>query len=212
MNVSVLSRFFALLTVAADAGVLVALVVAALAPTSPRARARFERLRTAVTPYALPLAWAVALTCTLGSLYYSEMAHFMPCELCWYQRIGMYPLAVILGIATVRRDLSIRRYVVPLTLLTSVISVYHYLLQRLPSITSLSCDPTNPCTVTWVWQFHFISIPFMALSGFGAITALLALARPNRAEALQGPDDERSGRGRTEDDLVTVAPAPDSGS
>lgn len=212
MNVSAVSRFFALLTVAADASVLVALVVVALAPTSPQARQRLERLRTAVTPYALPLAWAVALTCTLGSLYYSEVAHFTPCKLCWYQRIGMYPLAVILGIAALRRDLSIRRYAVPLALLTAVISSYHYLLQRFPTITSVSCDPTAPCTVTWVWQLHFISIPFMALSGFAFISVLLGLVRPNRAGVTEGPDQERSDRGRTEVDFVSAAPAPDGGS
>ena len=97
MNVTVFSRFFALLTVTADVIVLLALLLTALSPWSDASRDRFQRFRDFFGPHAVLLAWLVALTCTLGSLYYSERAHFIPCKLCWYQRIGMYPLVVILG-------------------------------------------------------------------------------------------------------------------
>jgi disulfide bond formation protein DsbB len=107
------------------------------------------------------------------------VANFVPCKLCWFQRIAMYPLAVILGVAAFKKDHSVLRYAVPVAAIGASISTYHYLLERFPQMAwSASCDPTAPCTVVWIWQFHFISIPFMAPSGFAAIVALLLWARP----------------------------------
>jgi disulfide bond formation protein DsbB len=136
---------------------------------------------------SLFLALVVALVATLGSLYYSEVANFPPCELCWYQRIAMYPLVVILGIAAVRRDFAVRRYVIPLVAIGAAISVYHYQLERFPSQTSLSCAADVPCTTVWVWRFHYISIAFMALSAFALIAALLLLGPGSKQDAF---DDE----------------------
>lgn len=88
----------------------------------------------------------------------------------------MYPLAIVLGIAAWRTDYQIRRYVLPLVSIGGLVSIYHYLIERFPSLSgSASCDPTAPCTTVWVWQFDFISIPFMALSGFAAIAILMYL-------------------------------------
>ena len=67
-----------------------------------------------------------------GSLYFSEVADFMPCTLCWYQRIAMYPLVLLLGIAAFRRDRAIRLYVVPLAVVGAAISIYHYLYRVVP--------------------------------------------------------------------------------
>jgi disulfide bond formation protein DsbB len=121
-----------------------------------------------------------------GSLYFSEVANYTPCPLCWYQRIAMYPLVVILGIAALRSDLAVRRYVLPLVAIGSVISIYHYQLERFPSQTSVACSADVPCTVVWIWRFHYISIPFMALSAFALIAALLLLGAAPEA----GPEDE----------------------
>ena len=182
----VMSRFLALLTIAANLAVLGALVLLVSARRSPGAARIKADIRELLSVYALPFAALVALTATLGSLYYSEVANFVPCKLCWYQRIAMYPLALILGIAAVRRDLSIRRYVVPVVGVGAALSIFHYLIQRFPTLsTSGTCDPTAPCTSTWVWQFHYISIPFMALSGFALIAALLLLA-PRETEPDEG--------------------------
>jgi len=158
-----MSLFFALLTVVAQVGTF-AIAVSA-------------RVRELVRPTALPIAWLVAAVATAGSLYYSEVVGFVPCVLCWYQRIAMYPLSAILAVAALRRDTLVWRYALPLTLVGGVISVYHYQLERFPTQSSVACDADVPCTVTWVWQFHYISIPMMALTGFVAITALLLLAR-----------------------------------
>ena len=67
-----------------------------------------------------------------GSLYFSEVAHFVPCRLCWYQRIAMYPLVLLLGIATLRRDVGIRLYAIPLAAIGAAVSIYHVQLERFP--------------------------------------------------------------------------------
>jgi len=169
-------NFLALLTILADLAIVTALVLA----LGGRLSAALARARTsavdAVRPVALPLAAIVAIVATVGSLWFSEGANFLPCKLCWYQRIAMYPMAVLLPIAVVRRDdARIRPYAWTLAGIGAVISTYHYLVERFPSLESSSCDPTNPCSLVWVWRFHFISIPFMAGSAFVLIAVLLAV-------------------------------------
>jgi len=175
MNVDTMATLFALLTVIAIAAVI---AIALLAVAS---RDGFSSTKDAVWetlgPSALWLAFLVALTATLGSLYLSEVAHFVPCKLCWYQRIAMYPLVPILAIAAWKRDFSVVRYVVPLAVIGAAISIYHYQLERFPSQASVSCSADAPCTVVWIWKFHFVSIPLMALSGFALIVALVLVAR-----------------------------------
>lgn len=130
----------------------------------------------AVRPLLLPSAAVVALVATLGSLYLSEIAGFEPCVLCWYQRIAMYPLPVILGIAAVRQDAAVRRYAQPLAVIGLGIAAYHYLIQAFPSLDSGTCDLGVPCGARYIELFGFVSIPFMAGAGFLFIVAALALA------------------------------------
>lgn len=183
MDVAAFSKFFALLSIAAATVAVATVSLMVAARFSPTTRAFDRKLKERYASEALWFAWLVATTSTLGSLYYSEVANFLPCKLCWYQRIAMYPLTVILGIAAFKRDGAVRKYVLPLASIGAVISAYHYLLERFPSLEgAVSCDPTNPCTLVWVWEFHFISIPFMALSGFAAITAVLVWSRSKEAD------------------------------
>jgi disulfide bond formation protein DsbB len=170
--------FFALLTVVALAGV-VALNALRLAAHSDGAGGR---LLHTVASAALPLAWLVALTCTLGSLYFSEVANFEPCKLCWFQRIFMYPLAIILGIAALRRDRGIRWYALPLAGVGICLSAYHYLIERFPDLDAVSCSAATPCTFVWFEKFGFVTLPFMALSGFALILTLLTLPTPRAQE------------------------------
>lgn len=191
-----MSTVLALLTVVADLVVLGALVLALGARVSEgAARARDVAWET-VGGSGLWLAFAVATTATLGSLYFSQIAHFVPCTLCWFQRIAMYPLAIILGIAAWRRDISVWVYVLPLATIGAVISIYHYQLERFPSQASPACTVEAPCTVVWVWRFHFVSIPFMALSGFALIVTLLLIMRSVAA------------RLDTDDEAAILAPEP----
>lgn len=175
MDVDAMATLFALLTVIAIAAVI------AIALLTVAGRDGFSSTKDAVWetlgPSALWLAFLVALTATLGSLYLSEVAHFVPCKLCWYQRIAMYPLVPILAIAAWKRDVAVVRYAVPLAVIGAAISIYHYQLERFPSQASVSCSADAPCTVVWIWKFHFVSIPLMALSGFALIVALVLVAR-----------------------------------
>jgi disulfide bond formation protein DsbB len=168
--------FFALLTVVTNLFVLATVAVALAARTSKAWDDRAAAWRATLAPDAIALAAVVALVTMLGSLYLSEIAHYPPCEMCWYQRIAMYPLTILLGIAVWRRDRGIRHYVLPLTAIGAVLSIYHYQLERFPDQSSLSCSVSVPCTTVWIWKFHYISIPFMALSAFVTIATLLLIA------------------------------------
>ena len=69
---------------------------------------------------------------TVGSLIYSEVIHFEPCRLCWFQRIAMYPMAIVLLVGAIRREFQVKYYALPLTLIGLAISVYHYLMEVFP--------------------------------------------------------------------------------
>ena len=176
LNVQAFSLFFALLAICAQLFVAGAIVLLAVARFSPSVKDRARRIREYLAPAALSLAWVVAVVAVSGSLFYSEVAGYVPCTLCWYQRIAMYPLALVLGIAALKNDLSVRRYVVPLATAGALISIYHYQLQRFPGQSSFSCTASSPCSLTYVWKFHYISIPLMALSAFAIIITLVLIA------------------------------------
>ena len=173
-TVDAVSLFLGLLAVLAQISVVVLAGLAIAGRNS--ARPAYERARDEIGPRAIGLAAAVAVVCMTGSLYYSEIANFPPCKLCWYQRIAMYPLAIILPIAAVRRDLAVKPYAMVLAGIGGVISVYHMLVERFPTLESGSCDPTNPCSIIWVEPLGYLTIPTMALSGFALILTLLAYA------------------------------------
>jgi disulfide bond formation protein DsbB len=145
-----------------------------------------SELMQVVDEAALWLAFIVAAVATAGSLYFSEVANYVPCRLCWFQRIGMYPLAVILLIAAIRRDRAIRWYAMPLAAVGACVSMYHYLVEWHPRLEGDVCDPTNPCSLVWFREFGFVTLPFMALCGFAAILALLA---PSRRRELDEPEN-----------------------
>ena len=125
----------------------------------------------------LAFSWLVAVVATAGSLYYSQIRHFIPCELCWYQRIFMYPLVLILGVATYLADVRVRLYALPMVLAGGFISALHYAEQKIPGFAPTSCAATPiPCNTTYVNYYGFVTIAFMALVAFVLIAlALLAL-------------------------------------
>lgn len=128
---------------------------------------------------SLGAAWLVAAASMAGSLYLSEIAKFVPCPLCWYQRICMYPLVLLLGIASLRRDTAIRFYAIPLAATGAAISVYHSWIQAFPPKGgSAFCTLEAPCTERYVWEFGFVSIPFMALCGFVFVIVMMVAAAP----------------------------------
>lgn len=142
-------------------------------------------MRAEIASMSLLLASVVAVGATLGSLYFSEIRDFTPCELCWFQRIAMYPLAVVLPLAAWRRDVGMRLYGVVLAGIGAAISVYHYQLQLFPDQGS-SCSADAPCSFQWIEVFGFVSIPLLAFGSFALIILLLA-APPALAPSEEDP-------------------------
>ena len=130
----------------------------------------------------LYVAWLVAIIATLGSLYFSEVRHFVPCTLCWYQRILMYPLVVVLGIAAWRLDRTVWMYVLPLSVLGMGVSTFHYLEQMVPGFGAEAlCSSGVPCSGRYIEWLGFITIPFLALVAFTLITIAMATMARRRA-------------------------------
>lgn len=129
---------------------------------------------------ALPLATMIATVATAGSLAMSEIAGYVPCVLCWYQRIAMYPLVVILAVAWLRRDTQVWRTAVPIAAIGAAISAWHIAIEQRPSLAGDVCDPAAPCALKWVEEFGFLTLPTMALIGFLAVIVLSLAARDRR--------------------------------
>lgn len=178
MTVNQVTTFFATGAIVIGAGITLIWITRLLGIWSAPARRLYDSVRESFHGYGLWLGWLMAVIATLGSLYYSQVAHFIPCEYCWYQRIAMYPLAVILGIAAFRNDTAVRRYALPLASIGGVIASYHYLIQQFPDLEVGSCSIVVPCATPYFEQFGFVTIPFLALVSFAAIITVLALDRP----------------------------------
>ncbi|WP_239984683.1 disulfide oxidoreductase [Lentibacillus sediminis] len=128
--------------------------------------------------FSLYAAWLVSIVATLGSLYFSDIRGFTPCELCWYQRILMYPLSLILGIATFQNDRSVKKYVLPMAIIGSSISLFHYLEQKVPGFADIKpCANGVPCSAEYINWLGFITIPFLALIAFTLIAILMLLIK-----------------------------------
>ncbi|MDP7659470.1 MAG: disulfide bond formation protein B [Candidatus Thalassarchaeaceae archaeon] len=163
--------------------------IAAARNSEPLAEKLLE-LRNEHSQGALFLAGFVALFCMMASLYLSDVAHFIPCKLCWYQRIIMYPLAFLLLFAGFRSDFGIRVYGLALSGFGAFISIYHYQLQLNPDQHSPFCSAFESCTVQYLNNFGFMSIPLMALMGFLFIFALLLFANDSKTELDSDNNEE----------------------
>ncbi|NMM53061.1 disulfide oxidoreductase [Paenibacillus aquistagni] len=136
--------------------------------------------------YAIYFAWIVSLVATSGSLYMSEILLWEPCRLCWYQRIFMYPLVLILGIAAYRNDRSVLRYGLPMAIIGGSISIYHYMVQKVPGMAEAApCRVGIPCDSDYLDLYGWITIPLLALVAFILITVMLWTARTEVEEAVE---------------------------
>jgi disulfide bond formation protein DsbB len=111
-----------------------------------------------------------------GSLIFSEVLKFIPCELCWYQRILMYPQVVLFGVAVWKNDKNVTQYILPLSIIGLAVAVYHYLLQLNPTILPCTDEIAN-CALREFNLLGFITIPFLSILGFGAVVMLTLIAR-----------------------------------
>lgn len=131
-------------------------------------------------------AWLVAAIATAGSLWFSEAAGFPPCELCWYQRIAMYPLVVVLGIRALRphgsRDL--RTAGLALVGLGLAVNLWHVAIEAFPGLDSGSCAADVPCTVRWVEGMGTFTIPRLATVAFALVGLAILLDRTDRRDGI----------------------------
>ena len=174
--------FSSALTIIAAVGILVIVASRLTARRFVWARQVSEGLHDVSTW----LAWLVAAVSTAGSLHFSEIADYVPCRLCWFQRICMYPLAGILLVAALRRDRGVRWYALPLALAGLGVSSYHYLIEWKPALGESACSVGPSCTDVWFREFGFVTLAFMAWVGFAVIIALLFVTPPSER------DDSRS--------------------
>ena len=171
--------FFALLALLALGG-SVAVVASRLLGGAPG-----RSLLDGVAPLQLAVPALVTSVSMLGSLYFSEAVNYRPCVLCWYQRIAMYALAVVLVIAAVRKDRSIRPYATALAGIGGTISAYHWLLERWPQLDTGSCSADAPCSVPYFEVFGFVSLAFMAFCAFVTVLVFLWVVSPTSAATLE---------------------------
>ncbi|TFG88320.1 MAG: disulfide bond formation protein B [Gemmatimonadales bacterium] len=150
-------------------------LIAALA--LPGSASRLVSALTGQERHPIGWAWFVALLAMAGSLYLSEIAHLLPCSLCWYQRIAMYPLVLVLGVGLVRGDPSVWRFALPLPVVGLIIAAYHVTIQWRPSLDIGACSVGAPCSGRYLSIFGFVSIPVMAGSAFLLVIVLLLLLR-----------------------------------
>jgi disulfide bond formation protein DsbB len=177
-SVRVATDFFTVLTVLANVVVAIAIVLGIGAAFSRTVRDTIVSIAGFVgVQGALLAAWIVAVVTTAGSLYYSLHAHFIPCELCWYQRIAMYPLVVVLGVGWIRRDHRAWITAAPFVVVGAPLSLYHWLVERVPAFAeSSSCSVVAPCTAPYFEKYGFITLAWMCLSSFLLIGTLLVLS------------------------------------
>jgi disulfide bond formation protein DsbB len=196
VSVAAVQLFYALLAIAAQVAMAGVVIVWLAARASPTARAWYDDLAQLVRPNALAACFIVALLATAGSLYFSEVAGFQPCTLCWYQRIAMYPLVVVFGIAAAYRDRGIDRYAGAIAGIGALIAAYHVALEVFPGLDTGACSVTVPCTLVWFREFGYISMPVLALTAFLLILTLLSF-RPSTVpaegvEVIDASDDHGS--------------------
>lgn len=177
-DVDTANTLFTVLTLAANAAFLALALVGIAALASSGGRRFAGRVLGAIGSYARPAAAVVAVVATLGSLYYSEIAGFLPCELCWYQRICMYPLSAILVVGVLRRDRGVAWYAAPFVVVGAPLALYHWLVERVPAFSdSTSCSVFVPCSVPYFEELGYITMAFMDMSALLLIGALLVVDR-----------------------------------
>ena len=141
-------------------------------------RAPLRIVRRILWGYELWAAFLVASIATGGSLFFSEIVGFPPCELCWFQRVCMYPLSIVTLLAALAGDHRVARYLLPLPLAGAVVAVYHLLVENGVMGQSTSCLASAPggCGVKWINEFGYMTIPTLALTAFVLLLGLLAAA------------------------------------
>jgi len=126
--------------------------------------------------YVVYLAWIQSVIATAGSLFLSEIMNFPPCKLCWYQRIAMYPLTILIAVGIIRKERKLYWYVLPFSVIGLGIAFYHNLLNYhlLPDSVS-SCTAGVSCATDYFNLLGFITIPFLSFVAFLVISICMII-------------------------------------
>lgn len=170
---------------------VVLLGIAALFSTS--ARRALAALRDTFAGSELWIAFAIALAATAGSLFFSEYSSFIPCRLCWLQRIAMYPLVIILLVGAIRRDRGAAYYALAFPVIGLIIGGYHKYIEIHPEDELAGCKIGAPCSTKWIEEFGWVTIPVLAMSAFAAILTLLLFAWSSGRAATRREAAEAAG-------------------
>jgi len=143
------------------------------------------------------VSWYIALLAAwiamCGSLFFSEVLGWLPCVLCWYQRILMYPLAIMIAVGMLRRDHRLHWYVLPFSILGASVSLYHYLLVKTDWLPPPPCVAGIPCTIEYLNWFGFINIPFLALTAFLIISFMAVVSAIDGTASRHESDADTTG-------------------
>ncbi len=135
-------------------------------------------IRNFFSAYGLFLAWIIALVSMLSTLFASEILYWPVCILCWYQRIAIYPLVILLGIAAYRDEKIIISYTLPFPVIGFLFAVYQYCEQMIPNFEPIRlCTQTLPCNTIHLKLLGFITLPFLSGLACVLIFGCLYLAR-----------------------------------
>ena len=150
-----------------------------------------DRIANWLNRNSLYIALITAWVAMCGSLYFSEVRGYVPCVLCWYQRILMYPLTLVVAIGLLRRDWNLPYYVLPFSLIGLGVSTYHYLLEKTDLFAgSAACRQGVSCTTQWINWFGFVTIPFLALTAFLIISIMSVIALVNREPVAEDEEGD----------------------
>jgi disulfide bond formation protein DsbB len=140
-------------------------------------RSMSDVVRRTLEGYELWLVFLVSSIATGGSLFFSEIAGFVPCELCWFQRICMYPLTIVTLLAALANDRGVARYLLPLPFVGACVTVYHLLVENGVVKQAQACLISAPggCATKWIEEFGYVTIPTLALTGFALCFGFLLL-------------------------------------
>jgi len=149
-------------------------------------RGPLDAVRNLLWGYELWGAFVVAAIATGGSLFYSQIAGFIPCEFCWFQRLMMYPLSILTLLIAARGDNRAARYLLPLPIVGAGTSIYHILIERNVIKEPKLCSVNVPggCGINWIanHSFGYLTIPTLALTAFLLIIGFLLLASAEESE------------------------------
>ena len=164
--VSIVNQIFAILSILGQLAILVILVSLVF---KQQAVIKFFGNR------AFLLAFGIALLSMLGSLFYSEIAGYEPCKLCWLQRIVMYPQVLFFGLALWKKEFSLAIFSLLMSVIGLVIAAYHYLLQ-IGVVSSTACGAVGysvSCSQRFVMQYGYITLVMMSLTAFAMVSVLM---------------------------------------